>query len=274
MFRSFCIIAILGSVVFSIAGCNVGPMFRDRQTVKGPVTSPTHPDRIDPSQLAMDISVVEAREVDLVEAVLIHRAAYHRHLGQLRDYYKSHGFVTKQSWAEFELKGLGLVKPFKYLLDAEIPSNNLTPTDTIPEADLLFESARDLMGRAGYGMAGFYNQDLMIRACAEFRELIERYPSSDKIDDAAFYLGEIHSDYLPDQAVIAVRWYERAWTWNPDTPHPARYQAAHVYDYQLHNRARALELYHSVIEHETENRINLRTATKRIRKLSTAGSED
>jgi hypothetical protein len=72
---------------------------------------------------------------------------------------------------------------------------------------------------------------------------------------------------------LAVKWYERAWTWNPDTPHPARFQAAVVYDYRLHNRARALELYHAVLEHETADDKNARFATRRIGELSSEVSQ-
>ena len=100
--------------------------------------------------------------------------------------------------------------------------------------------------------------------------MIRRYPSSDKIDDAAFYCGEIHKEYLKDQEPIAVRWYERAFTWNPQTPHPARFQAAVTYDFRMHERARALELYHGVLDVETENKSNVAFASRRIYELTRA----
>ena len=92
--------------------------------------------------------------------------------------------------------------------------------------------------------------------------------ASEKIDDAAFYCGEIHKEYLPGQELIAVKWYERAWEWNPDTTHPARFQAAVVYDYSLHDRDRALELYQHVVAHETNDKNNVRFASRRIRELT------
>ncbi len=115
-----------------------------------------------------------------------------------------------------------------------------------------------------------YRRNLMIRAARVFRELIERYPTSDKIDDAAFFCGEIHKEYLPGQEALAVRWYERAWTWNPDTSHPARFQAAVVYDYRLHDRDRALEVYQSVVKQETSHKSNVRFAMRRIHELTEA----
>ncbi len=82
--------------------------------------------------------------------------------------------------------------------------------------------------------------------------------------------GEIHKEYLPGQEELAVKWYERAWTWDPRTPHTARFQAAVVFDYRLHDRDRALELYKSVVRDESHDRSNLRFATRRIRELTSA----
>lgn len=108
----------------------------------------------------------------------------------------------------------------------------------------------------------------MVQAANTFRRLIERHPSSDKIDDAAFFLGEIHKEYFPSQEEIAVTWYERAWTWNPQTPHPARFQAAVVYDYRLHDRDHALELYRGVTANESATAANMRSAERRIEELT------
>lgn len=249
-------------------GCNVDGRWITHRLQKGGEPSATPPPRLATANRAVDISIADAREVDLVEAVVSHRSQYHDSLRQLHDYYASHGYATRQEWAAFELKGLKMVKQSRYLLDAEVPSAALRPADEIPEADALYEQARELMRRGGHGVPGIYREDRMVEAANLFRELIERFPSSDKIDDAAFFCGEIHKEYLPGQELIGVEWYERAWTWNPDTPHPARSQAAVVYDYRLHNRDRALELYRSVLEHETDNKSRLRFATRRISELT------
>ena len=265
------IAAVLGLVL--LAGCNVSKLERFPRAPKGPVTDPAHPAGIDPAKLGPDIRIVDAQEVDLVEAVLTHRAMYHRNLQLLRDYYAAHGYYTKQKWAEFELEGLKTVKPFRYLIDAEIPGESLRPTDSIPAADDMYAKGRELMRRGGYGVPALYREDLMIEAAAELRNLIEQYPSSDKIDDAAFLLGEIHKAYFKNQELLAVRWYERAWTWDPHTPHPARFEAATVYDFRLHDRDRALELYRAVLTDEDGDWTNVQFAQRRIDELSadTAG---
>ena len=258
---------LVGPVLLLVPlACNV-----DRVSIQtapeGPTTSAENPDGIDLTAQGVDIMIVDAEEADLVEALLTHRALYHRHLHALRDYYKAHGYARKQAWADFEMEGLRGVKPFRYLVDAEIPSDSLRPVEQIAEADAMFDEARALMKSAGHGIPLVYRQKRMIEAAGMFRALIETYPTSDQIDDAAFYCGEIHREYLPAQAELAVAWYERAFTWDPATPHPARFQAATVSDYRLHDRDRALELYRAVLEHESDNRRNVRFALRRIEEL-------
>ncbi|MBI1824886.1 MAG: hypothetical protein HY287_03295 [Planctomycetes bacterium] len=248
-------------------GCNVDPAYERQRAPKGPVVSMA--DR-KPASASADFHATpaDAQEVDLVENVVGHRDQYLLNLEQLRDYYREHGYATKEKWADFELQGLRKVKGFRYLLDAEIPNENLRPVSQIPDADQLYEKGLALMKKGASGAPCFYRQTPMIEAIKTFEELIDRYPTSDKVDDAAFYLGEIHKDYFKDQEQIAVRWYERAMEWNPNTPHPVRYEAAVVYDYRLHDRDRALELYHAVISDEPGNWGNTHRAERRIRTLS------
>ncbi|MBI4579095.1 MAG: hypothetical protein HY718_05290, partial [Planctomycetes bacterium] len=70
-------------------------------------------------------------------------------------------------------------------------------------------------------------------------------------------------------------WYKRAITWNPKLPHPAWSHCAHILDYRLHEREKALEWYQKVLENEagkskTDVRfaLNVEVANKRIRDLS------
>jgi tetratricopeptide (TPR) repeat protein len=249
----------------ALAGCNTDSFFAKEKTRTGPVTTMDSPD----SRLGVpDVTVVSGTEYDLVEQVLTHRTGYHQSLVALRDYYRKRGYQNKLQWAEFELADVEKIKPFKYLLDAEIPAPWLQPKDSIGEADALYERGCDLMKKGGHGVPVFYSEDVMRDALKCFVELVQKYPSSDKIDDAAFGCGEIYKEYFKDQNEIAVKWYERAFTWDPQTPHPARFQAAVVYDYRLHDRARALELYHEVLKNETSNLSNARWASNRIDELT------
>lgn len=252
---------------FLLTGCNTD-RWHTRQAPKGaPVESATA--RPGPTtDRATGLHVVADQEVDLVEAVISSRNAYEQNLDRLRQFYVSRGYAEKETWARYEQDGFRTVKRFRYLMGSEVPAAALRPENSIPAADALYDEGRKLMRQGGHGVPILYREDLMVRAADLFRELIEKYPNSDKIDDAAFMLGEIHKEYLKEQETIAVTWYERAWTWDPRTPHPARFQAAVVYDYRLHDRDHALELYRAVVEQETDNRSNVRFAHRRINQLT------
>lgn len=248
------------------SGCNIDPLFSSDRDVKyAPVAKD---EDAGAGMQTVATPNVDQEEVDLVEAVVTHRRQYKRSLYRLRDFYERRGHATKLSWAEFEIKGLRNVKPFRYLIDAEVPNASLNPVSSIEEADRLYARGLALMKQGGHGVPALYREDRMIQASEVLRELVIRFPESDKIDDAAFLLGEIHKEYLPDQEMIALKWYEKAWMWDPGTPHPARFQAAVVSDYRLHDRDRALELYQAVIDHETSIESNTRFAMRRIYELS------
>jgi len=256
------------AVLMGLSGCAVDAVparlemaSADRQVARKEARAKTPGGRV-------DLRTVEPQEVDLVESVVSHRSAYIDALHRLQQYYDAHGLVQKHEWTQFELTGLMRVKKFRYVLDAEVPREALRASESIPEADALYEEGLTLMRRGGHGVPGLFNRDRMVEAAELLRTLVERFPASDKIDDAAFLCGEIHKDYLSDQEEIAVRWYERAWTWDPNTPYPARFQAAVVYDYRLHDRDRALELYRQVVQVETAYESNVRFAARRIEELT------
>ncbi|MFQ5490541.1 MAG: tol-pal system YbgF family protein [Phycisphaerae bacterium] len=246
------------------SGCNTASLWADRQKVDGPTVDRYAPQVID----LPDIQLVGAKEVDLVEEVLTHRAMYHRTLRALRDYYAERGYEQKRRWADTELTALLKVQPFRYVLSAEVPQESLKPEESIAEADLLYEKGLALMKKGGHGVPALYRQDVMLEALGVFVDLVRRYPGSDKIDDAAFYCGEIHKEYLKDQEPLAVKWYKRSFSWDPSTPHPARFQAAVTYDFRMHDRAKALEMYRQVIDSETRNKSNVSFAVARVDQLT------
>ncbi len=254
---------ILVAVLLGVGlyGCNVDPRWSTRFGTRDSLTGHG-------GKGAVDITAADEHEVDLVEAVAASRNAYHKNLKALFDYYSRNGYDAKRSWAAMELNGLRAVKKFGYLLDAEVPSGRLAAKDSIPEADKLYKQGVALMRRGGHGIPGIFRQDRMIEAAEVFRQMIHDYPTSDKIDDAAFLCGEIHKEYLEGQEPIAVKWYERAWTWDPHTPHPAKFNAAVTYDYRLHDRDRALELYHEVANDPDSTPANARFAVRRIEELT------
>lgn len=257
--------AMMMTCLLVCSACNTDPMWEPSQrNTDAPMTSISHPDGID----TPDIIMTDASEVDLVEQVLANRAAYFLSLQTLREYYREAGHHEKHTWAESELADVRRIKPYRYIMSGEIPIEQLTPTDNVSGADELYEMGLALMKEGGHGLPGLYRKGKMQDALATFRQLIADYPSSDKIDDAAFQCGEIHKEYFKGEEELAVRWYERAFAWDPETPHPARFQAAVVYDLRLQDRDRALELYHAVIDTENSNQSNVNFAVRRIEQLS------
>ena len=258
---SFLLVLVMISV---LSACNL-----DRRWTGGWLSKNPSSQSVDPQAdtSVIDLSIVDAREVDIVEQVLAARDEYQSSLQQLHAFYRQHRHERKARWSQQEIEGLKTVQQFRYVMEAEVSSADLAPTDEIPEADKLYDKAVKLMRDGGHGIPGIFRRDSMVEAAKVFRDLITRYPSSDKIDDAAFFCGEIHKEYLPGQEEIAVKWYERAWAWNPKIEHPARFQAAVVYDYRLHDRDRALELYQSVLKTEVDHPSHIRFAARRIEEL-------
>jgi len=247
-----------------VAGCNTDQMWSQGRTNQRLLA----PRRASSNEKTPDIQVAGAKEVDLVEQVLYHRDVYRKSLTALRDYYRERGYDSKRRWAQEELADLDKVRPFRYILDAEIPAPSLKPLHAIADADEYYRRGLDLMKKGGHGVPALYRQDLMEEALQVFVELITKYPTSDKIDDAAFLCGEIHKEYFQNHEPIAVEWYKRAYTWDAQTPHPARFQAAVVYDFRLHDRAKALELYHEVVSAKNQNKSNAAFASRRIYELT------
>lgn len=265
--RSGCMLSGVILLTVALVGCQsektVSP---EREVAEAPVSSIENPPGID----LPPIRIADRTEVDLVEEMMLHRAMYARLLRALTTYYSERGFHEKAVWAQNELNDLRRVKPYRYILDAEAPSVSLRPTDSIAEADRLYDEAMTLMRRGGHGVPALYNQETMKLALAKFKQLVEQYPTSDKIDDAAFYIAEIHKEYFEEMDnTIAAVWYKRALEWNPDTTHPVRFQLAVLYDYRLHERAEALHWYNRVLEEESDvRRSNTAFARARIRQLT------
>ncbi|NLX21046.1 MAG: hypothetical protein GXY55_05150 [Phycisphaerae bacterium] len=254
--------------VVLLAGCKTDALSSpQRQTEEVPVTSFDSPAGID----VPNIPVADRTEVDLVEELLLHRAMYTRLLEALATYYTERGNDIKAAWARTELHDLRrYVKPYRYILDAEVPAATLRPTESIAEANKLYDEAWALMRKGGHGVAIFYNEAVMKQALVKFKNLIDQYPTSDKIDDAAFWIGKIHKEYFQEKDnTLAIEWYKRSIDWNPQTTNPARFEIAVVYDYRLHERENALQWYQRVIDEEGDlDGTNTAFAYTRIRQLT------
>ena len=193
------------------------------------------------------LNATAATEVALTESLAKKRQDYRQQLDQLQAYYRQTGNVMKSDWVQRELNALLTAPRYRYILRAEIAGANLIAADNIPAANNAYYQARQLYKKA---TSFFTNKKKLQLALAKFNSIITDYPTSDKIDDAAFMAGRIHERFK-DYA-IAVLYYKRAFQWNQLTPYPARYRAARILDYKLTEYAEALTLYRASLVYEAE----------------------
>jgi TolA-binding protein len=148
-------------------------------------------------------------------------------------------------------------------------SQKLTTSNAAPsDANSLYAEAVTLEEHAG-PLKVVKDEALLKMALDKYNQFINKYPKSDKIDDAAFRMGRIY-EYLKDYD-NAVKNYQRAYQWNPQTPTSARFKAAYLLDTQLGRRAEALQIYQealSKITSSNEHRQWVVYAEQRVKELS------
>jgi len=220
------------------------------------------------------VPISAGSEVDLVERVASERTGYREALESLLAYYNQYGYLEKGGWVEKELRDLRAIPRYPYLGDRQAASPAYEAKASLPQADALYEQARKLHTEAG-GLGSILGggKDKLEAALKTYRQLIDQYPTSDKIDDAAFYIGEIYASDTYKEYTLALNFYQRCLKWNPNTEHPVPFRMAVVYDYRLRDRDKALALYRQVVQ-SSGNRSNVRFAQERIRQLTDKGSHE
>jgi len=213
---------------------------------------------------------------DDVEEMMAARKAYIDRLIELERAYLEDGHTEKANWARRQREQTEKIEVYPYLTeDPPEKRSGVAPRESIPEADALYDEAYALYDTfVGVPFVGFtkLNHRDARRAADLFRQLLREHPTSDKVDDAAYYTGAIYKEFLreddPDNQ-LALRYFKWAVELDPKTPHPARFDMAAVYDFRLHDRARAIELYNDVLEtEEAGNNSNQRFAATRIEQLT------
>jgi tetratricopeptide (TPR) repeat protein len=201
-------------------------------------------------------------DVELVERLLAARREYQLTLEALRQHYVTAGDIERARWAEDELKQFHMMNKQAYRLELDVPPPTLQAAVNIPEANKLFVDAMSYKDK-GFGSDYVANQR---RAELLLQKLLTNHPQSDKISDAAFQLGDIYESKAFHHYGRAAAYYERCFQWNPKTQYDARLRAAHLYDKQLNERSRAIELYKEITTHETDAK-RIAEAQKRLAEL-------
>jgi tetratricopeptide (TPR) repeat protein len=210
-----------------------------------------------------------ANEIDLVEKMVADRQAYQRSLQALVQHYTASGNHDKTTWAEEELTALNRIPQYQYIIEAQVMPASLKATESIAAADQMYDEAQRFYRDAGIIPITITKDEEMLRAALrKYGQLITTYPTSDKIDDAAYMMGRIHEGF--GRYAIALAFYQRAYQWDAATPFPARFRAADILDRKLHRRAEALQVYQEAIVKEARY-IDLRLmAERRVQELNTS----
>ncbi len=200
----------------------------------------------------------------LVERVIAARKEYQNSLVSLYEHYARIGDKERARWVEEELKAYHLMNKPSYRLDIQdVPPATLEAKVNRPEANNLFRIAKDYKGK-GTGSEYTLNQR---RAEIVFQELLAKYPDSDKIADVAYELGELYESRSFHQYNRAAAYFERAYQWRKGSGTDARLRAARLYDKQLGERSKAIELYRDVMLNDAD-KDRMKEAERRLAELT------
>jgi hypothetical protein len=206
-------------------------------------------------------------DLELVQKLLAVRRDYQKTLEQLYVHYHQVNDKERERWAKDELVNFHRTPKHAFILDLDVPPPNLTGNQHSAEANKLFTWALQYKDK-GFGVDYIDNQR---RAELLFQEILTKYPHSDKISDVAFMLGDIYESKAYKMYYRAVEYYHRCYQWNSKTSHDARLRAARIYDKQLNNRTKALEMYREVTQYDVVDPRRKQEADRRIAEL--AGSK-
>jgi len=226
-------LALLIITVCVLAGCN------NVDTGKGQMLPPQAGIAPGPT-----IDVAKTGESELAEKVADTRLAYRRALEVLVQHYTKTGNNMKLGWAQKEIDSLNSMAQYDYVVEATMAGPNLKASKSVSDADYLYNDAVRLEDQAGQFML-IKDDNLLRMALDKYNQLISKFSSSDKIDDAAFRAAGIYEHFK--DYTIAVLYYQRVYQWDPQTQYPARFKAAYILDRHLARRAEALNLYQEAL---------------------------
>jgi tetratricopeptide (TPR) repeat protein len=201
-------------------------------------------------------------DAELVEKVIAARRDYQGALENLRAHYINDGEIEKAKWAEEELLQFHRMSKRPYRLDMDVPPPTLKPQYNIKEANELYRQAMTYKDK-GYGTEYLDNQR---RAELLLQRLLTNHPQSDKIDDAAYQLGDLYESKAYKHYDRAAVYFERCFQWNPKTQFDARIRAARLYE-RLNERNKAVEIYKEIVDRETDPK-RLEEARTKLAELS------
>ncbi len=194
---------------------------------------------------------MSGQNADLVEKLLISRKEYQRNLETLRIYYIQTNQTEKAKWAEDELIQYHRIAKQPFIFDLDVPPATLgaQATQNSAEANEIYRRALTYKDR-GWGTDYIDNQR---RAEILLQQVLTAHPTSNRISDTAYQLGELYESKAYKQHQRAALYYDRSVQWNPQQAE-ARMRAAKLYEQYNIDRARAKELFKDVTTNDTDQR--------------------
>lgn len=193
------------------------------------------------AQCGRRFGVNAADEQRLVNESIKARGEYLHQLEALSAFYREASLNEKQAKVDAELKGVQARQELLSLKAATVESYAGVlggKVEPVAEADQLFTQAEQLRK----DLDPFRRQANLLKALEIYQALVLKHPQSDKVDECAYYLGQIYaSSYLSDLAKAA-EYYEKCVLWNPRTDKDARFRAAEAYE-KARNGEKAEALY-------------------------------
>ena len=204
-----------------------------------------------------------ASDIELVERLLAARKEYQTTLESLRAQYIANGDIEHARWAEEELLQYHRIPKQAYRLELDVPPPTLKGEQNIPEANQLYIRAMTFKDKTSWGTDYIDNQR---RAEILLQQLLTAYPQSNKIDDAAYQLGDLYEGKAYRQYERAAAYFERCFQWDPKTHTDAHLRAARLYERYLNERTKAIQIYTEITKHETDPK-RIDEANRRLTEL-------
>jgi tetratricopeptide (TPR) repeat protein len=214
---------------------------------------------------------VDVSEADIVEEMSSNRQAYRGGLVSLIEHYEQMGNNMKLEWAKSELAGIDKVPQYNYIVEASLAGPDLRAVTRIHEADDLYMEALGLETKARE-LVVIVDESLLRMALEKYNVLIQKYPSSDKIDDAAYKAAKIYEHF--QDLTVAALYYERSSDWNVNSIYSGYFKAAYILDRRLARRDEALDLYKRALERGGLSRSYRDFSEKRIREMTASDEVD
>ncbi len=190
-----------------------------------------------------NLTEMKDKEGRIASTIQTSRENYRNALGELIQHYLDIGNQSRLEQVRKELKALIKVPQLRYLTASE-ETTEITPSKNIEDANILFQDGMTYKNLLNI----IKRKRNLSHSVVRFRRILNKYPESDKADDAAYELADILEKPSFKNYEESAFYYVKCYELNPNTEMPARYMAGKVYDDKLHDYAAAIKNYEMVIK--------------------------